>query len=388
MVSSVASAFAAAADDEQALHKVNGLWDLAGECVAWMHARTMIAIAQVLLQPGLSKQEVRRGKGLTRLLLRALAKDAQPCHNSEWVSLAGELQLIGLAHGDAALSKRSAEAATLIRATGDVAAAADLLWVFLTAKALEENLINAVEALALDQCSSALSNVTSAIAAILCALAQPCVGKMLGIKRLLRLAVRFAEHMASRVQELPVGSLPRLALALAELLEMGQGNKEGSWQSLGQALSAVSSAAALRLPELSLEDLADFCVALSLAECSDLIDAFAMEVSWRIKGHSKAAVPIPGAAVVLRATVGPWPPDSRGLLGEFCLASGRWRVWLDSGVGVDASERDFELLDNGARPQRCCYECWRLSPRLWRTAADSTRALPIHRLTDFWTTEY
>ncbi|CAE7364424.1 Lrguk [Symbiodinium natans] len=81
-----------------------------------------------------------------------------------------------------------------------------------------------------------------------------------------------------------------------------------------------------------------------------------------------------GSAVVLRAAVGPAPARSVGLLGEFCLATGRWRVWLEGegSVGVDARQQDIGLLDGGARPQRCCYTCWRLSSRLWRSA-DATR---------------
>ena len=376
LVSSVASAFAVAADDDEAPPNMKGLCELAAECASWLHARTMIAISQVLLQPGLSRNFTDL-TDLTGLLLRVLAKDSQPCHSSEWVSMAGELQLIGLAHGDAALRQRSAEAAALVRASGDVPAAAELLWVFLTAKALDEDLLAAVEDLPLEG-----SSQPSAAAALLCGLAQPCVCEMLGARRLLDLASRCARHvLRSQGEELPTASLPRLSLALAHFLQLGKQKGEAAegLQSLKQVLNVLGGVALRRLEELSFEDLADLAVAT--AACTDskssllVLDGLAIEAGRRVQGMRGRTMHA-GSAVVLRAAVGPAPARSVGLLGEFCLATGRWRVWLEGegSVGVDARQQDIGLLDGGARPQRCCYTCWRLSSRLWRSA-DATRYL-------------
>ena len=376
-VNSVASAFAAAADAGAEFPTV-GLWDLAGECAAWLHARTMIAVAQVLLRPGLPACQLALGLDLAELLLRSLAKDAQPCHSSEWVAMAGELQLIGLAHGDAALAKRSAEAAGLIRATRDAAAAAELLWVFLTAKALDKELLAALESvdLAHPLCTA------SAASAMLCGLAQPAVAKLLEVGRLLRLASRLAEHVCSNVDDLPTISLPRVALALSDLLEVGQKDPKLGGHLL-PALCAVGSKAVLRVQELSVEDLADLAVASSRGGHPEPLDGFAQEAGRRLQGQASHSTAIPGAAVILDRAVGPVHAGSTGLLGEYCLATGRWRVWLDGGFasereGVDVLEQDFKLLHGGARPQRCCYECWRLSPQLWRSHTDSSSFLALN----------
>ncbi|CAE7263899.1 Lrguk, partial [Symbiodinium necroappetens] len=360
LTSSVAVAFAAAADANEMPQNLRSLCDLAGECAAWLHARTMIAIAQVQLRTPFDF------KNLLRLLLRSLAKDAQPCHSSDWVSLAAELQLIGLAHGDGALNQRCAEAAAMVRtraARGEMAAAAELFWVFLTAKALNEELLASLESL-----HDIPDKAPDALAGLLCGLAQPCVYDILGARRLLELADHFARRLTDLPQELPTRSLPRVALALADLLQLTKGGL-----GLLQALLSVNREATSRLDRLSMEDLADLAVSLSGApEQQDLMDAFLTEAGHRLQGRAGPPVPSPGSAVLLRRALGSVPCGSVGLLGEFCLVTGRWRVWLE-GDSLDAREEDFGLLDGGARPQRCCFSCWKLAPRLWKSAEDASR---------------
>eukprot|EP00439_Symbiodinium_sp_Y106_P026100 s2399_g3.t1 len=362
LTSSVAVAFAGAADANEVPQNLRSLCDLAGECAAWLHARTMIAIAQVLLQTPFDF------KNLLRLLLRSLAKDAQPCHSSDWVSLASELQLIGLAHGDGALDQRCAEAAAMVRTRakrGEMAAAVELFWVFLTAKALNEELLTSLESL-----QDVPDKAPDVLAALLCGLAQPCVHKILGAQRLLELSEHFAKHLREvPTRQLPTRSLPRVALALADLLQLTKGGL-----GLRQALLSVNREATSRLDWLSMEDLADLVVSLSWApaEQQDLMDPFLTEAGRRLQGHAGPPIPSPGSAVVLRRALGSVPCGSIGLLGEFCLVTGRWRVWLE-GDSVDAREEDFGLLDGGARPQRCCFTCWRLAPRLWKSAEDASR---------------
>ena len=356
------------------------LCHVSSECVPWLTAKTIAALCQMLLKLAKTPQEIHASRSFLHRVLCALAKHAQPCHGSDYVGLASELQLIGLAHGDLALRRRAEAFAATFRDTGDVASAAEVLWVFLTAKAVEMPLLEALETLKLDgheghqnQISHEISN-SDAVAAILCGLAQPCVMSALHLNQLTRLAEYFARFLLSQEATFPVQTFPRLALALSDLLKH---LKHGGWgpnnSQISQALELVLQKA-LEIHIFTVEELSDLAVAATACSCSrrslEIRHRFLQLVEDLLERPPKIQKPrlVPGAAVKLRKAVGVVPANSQGLLGEFYLARGQWRVWLEDLEGcdrwVDVMEDHLELLDGGLRPKSCCHRCWRLSEEL------------------------
>ncbi|CAK9015568.1 unnamed protein product [Durusdinium trenchii] len=344
---------------------------LAGECVAWLHAETMVVLSESLVSKTLTLQSEARkadephksvfAKNLLRTFLRSLAKHAQPCHGSDYVSLAGELQLVGLAHGDFALRIRAEEAAEAIRVANDLHVAADLFWVYLTAKAPEKQVLESLESIKIPEKAS-----QDAMAAILCGLAQPQVlafgADGLGI------AERFAKHLikekAANGLELPAQTIPRLALALSDLIQSDSTPNAV----LTEALQEIASAGLRLKQNLAEEDLADLAVSLALSGQGGRHSLVEELVEETFREASPKLQFLPGAAVKLIQSVGTVPAGTHGVLGEFYLSRGQWRVWLDNGAMfcVDVREESLQLLDNGLRPHSCCYKCWSLS-RLWNS---------------------
>ena len=336
------------------------LCHLAEECVAWLHVETMVALSAKLLSS--TMHETDSGKSLLRSFLRALAKHSQPCHGSDYVALAGELQLIGLAHGNSALHMRAEEAAESMRGADDLLLTpADLFWVYLTAKAPEKPILEALANLPIPKKPS-----PNALAAILCGLAQPQVLAVLGAGDLLKIAGRFAKHLVTEANalKLPAQTLPRLALALSDLLlstDLKVHSEDGD--ALLKVLRQV--AADGFSSDLGDDELADLAVAWAL--CSSVCRSFwpsyvedtvATLVSRNSQGSRRF---LPGAAVKLLKSIGPVSVGTQGLLGEFYSSRGQWRVWLEDEQCIDAFEEDLELLDEGLRPRSCCHKCWRLS---------------------------
>eukprot|EP00435_Cladocopium_sp_Y103_P066544 s28_g28.t2 len=367
------------------------LCQLSTECLPWLHAESMTALCQMLLNLAKTQEEINASRSFLHRLLRALAKTAQPCHGSDYVGLATELQLVGLAHGDRALRDRAEAFATTLRGFGDITTAAEVLWVFLTAKAVEMPLLEALGSLeGLDtnlssNASNASLDALHAVAAILCGLAQPAVMSALG-ERLARLAEDFAAFLVANYKlargethlaSLPAQTFPRLALALSDLLQRHGKCFAIAMPKTSLALEAVLSRAFQICQIFTMEELSD----LAVASCSPSVRGcflhhLIQELLDRCQpGFApKLSRLVPGAAVQLRG-VGSVPANCQGrqgLLGEFYLARGQWRVWLDGCVDdgvdsvdcVDVREDALELLDGGLRPKRCCHKCWRLSKHL------------------------
>ncbi|CAJ1410024.1 unnamed protein product [Effrenium voratum] len=308
-------------------------------------------------------QALRRDSQVLRCFLRALAKASQGCHSAAYAKLASELQLVGLAHGNAALAARAEEAAETLQ-SADLPTAADLFWAYLTAKAPEIAFLEALEQLALpisEPQGMQLRDMQNAVAALLCGLAQPQISAVFSTPRLLKLADRWACCLGGAA--LPTQTLPRLALALSELLQLQLRSLEQiDVTNIATALFTVTTA---QKQHSTLEDLADFAVALALAK--RLNDAalweIQEEVGRRLDGARAEPRASPGCLVQLRQAVGRVPAGSRGLLGEFHMVSGRWRFWpeVQSLDAVDVWEEELLLLDGGKRPARCCQNCWQLA---------------------------
>lgn len=366
------------------------LCQLSTECLPWLHAESMTALCQMLLNLAKTPEEINASRSFLRRLLRALAKKAQPCHGSDYVGLATELQLIGLAHGDRALRDRAEAFATSLRGFGDITTAAEVLWVFLTAKAVEMPILEALGSLESLEAKSHGSNGSSnahqsvdaldAVAAILCGLAQPAVMSALG-EKLARLAEDFAAFLVANYKvargethlaSLPAQTLPRLALALSDLLQRHGTCIAFAMPKTSQALEAVLSRAFQICQLFTMEELSD----LAVASCSPSVRGCFLHhlIQELVDRCHPGFAPnqsrlVPGATVRLRRGVGSVPANSHGLLGEFYLARGQWRVWLEvdcvnSVDCVDVREDDLELLDGGLRPKSCCHKCWRLSKQL------------------------
>ena len=363
------------------------LCQLSTECLPWLHAESMTALCHMLLNLAKTPKEINASRSFLRQLLRALAKKAQPCHGSDYVGLATELQLIGLAHGDRALRDRAEAFATTLRG-GDITTAAEVLWAFLTAKAVEMPILEALGSLETLDVKSLGSNGSSnahqsvdaldAVAAILCGLAQPAVMSALG-EKLDKLAEDFAAFLVANCKvaqgethlaSLPAQTFPRLALALSDLLQRHGKCIAFAMPRTSQALEAVLSRAFQICQIFTMEELSDLAVAscsLSVRGC--FLHHLVQELVDRCHPGSSPSLSrlVPGAAVRLRRGVGSVRANSQGLLGEFYLARGQWRVWLDGSVDadcVDVREDGLELLDGGLRPKGCCHKCWRLSKQL------------------------
>ncbi|CAE8593981.1 unnamed protein product, partial [Polarella glacialis] len=136
------------------------------------------------------------------------------------------------------------------------------------------------------------------------------------------------------------------------------------------------------LSRFACEDLADFAVALSSAPascaCQAALEAITCELQQRLEEEPSARRNrslAPGSAVRLLRKLGPAEAGAVGVLGEFVLAAGRWRLWLDDGVALDAGEDDLEPLHGGGRPSRCCQGCWRLQAELWQPTGHDGRGV-------------
>ena len=357
-----------------------GLCALSAECLPWLHAETMIDLSLVLLNLARTQQEIKVSRNLFRRILRVSRRQAQPCHGSDYVGLATELQLIGLAHGDFALRQKAKAYAATIR-SGDLCTAAEVLWTFLTAKAVEIPVLEALESLEVVEDGS-----LDAVAAILCGLSQPQVIAMLDAEHLVRLVEHFAGPLLKGISmegvtALPPQTLSRLALSLSDLL---QGKSISiPMPNTTEAFQVILQKGLQILGNFTLEELSDLAVAAALGfhgcHHHGLMapgGPFVAALTARLDGTTQEPCRlVPGAAVKVRKNPN-WEfhvdrkegnsGNSQGVLSEFYLARGQWRVWLEGLEGrcVDVREEGLELLDAGLRPQRCCNNCWRLSRQL------------------------
>lgn len=339
------------------------LCHLSTECLPWLNAETITALCQMMhgSEDRSTLSTLSTFRIFVRRVLCALAKHAQPCHG-DYVGLATELQLIGLAHGDDALRQRAQAYAATLRGSGDVVGAADVLWTFLTAKAIEMPIFEALEHLDVSSASG------DAVAAILCGLAQPQVTQALGeLGALVRIAEPFASSLtegpgSEALKFVPAQTFPRLALALSDLLKNRSMPKTSK---ISKALQVVLQIGLQNYKTIfTLEELSDLVVACSASLVDGpFVGELIAELARRTDGATHEPRLVPGAAVALRKPMGSIPANSQGLLGEFYLARGQWRVWLDVGC-VNVREEDLELLDQGLRPKRCCHKCWKLSRQL------------------------
>ena len=334
-----------------------GLCALSAECLPWLHAETMIDLSLVLLNLARTQQEIKVSRNMLRRILRVLRRQAQPCHGSDYVGLATELQLIGLAHGDCALRQKAKAYAATIR-SGDLCTAAEVLWTFLTAKAVEIPVLEALESLEVEDGS------LDAVAAILCGLSQPQVIAMLDAEHLVRLVEHFAGPLSKGmsmegVAALPPQTLPRLALSLSDLLQCK--SISIPMPKTTEALQVILHKGLEILGHFTLEELSDLAVAAALGFHGLMAGGpFVAALTARLDGTTQEPCRlVPGAAVKVHGK-----SRNFGVLSEFYLARGQWRVWLEGEGCVDVREEGLELLDGGLRPQRCCNNCWRLSRQL------------------------
>ena len=274
------------------------------------------------------------------------------------------MQLIGLAHGDCALRQKAKVYAATIR-SGDLCTAAEVLWTFLTAKAVEIPVLEALESLEVEDGS------LDAVAAILCGLSQPQVIAMLDAEHLVRLVEHFAGPLSKGmsmegIAALPPQTLPRLALSLSDLLQCKSISIPAiPMPKTTEALQVILHSLEKRQLHFTLEELSDLAAAAAsaalgfhglMAPCGPFVAALTARLDGTTQEPCRL---VPGAAVKVHGK-----SRNCGVLSEFYLARGQWRVWLEGEGCVDVREEGLELLDGGLRPQRCCNNCWRLSRQL------------------------
>lgn len=344
-------------------HTLHDLCESLAVAARRLHCEDFALIAHALIITPPAGTARTAAKHALRAFLTATQKHCQPCSSATWVARAGEIQVLGLAHGDSHVDLCIDEALKHGELYGDVCCFAELLWVFLTAKVPDARLFIAQEVLNVSS-----SNVPpDALAALVCALPQAPAATSKIIMR------RLEAGLAPRVEELPDASLPRLAGALGEMDVFIE-------PLLG---SVLRIALARGLASFSSEDLAEFAVAAGLATrvideadssvslVAQLLDAVEAEAAARLESGRGPVLLAPGARAVLRQGVGSIAVGTSGVLGEFILPTGCWRLWLDDGRPVDVRESQLELSDGGERPSQCCTECWRLVAELKQVADGS-----------------
>jgi len=311
-----------------------------------------------------------------RTFLDTTAKSCQPCHASSYAAPASELQMLGLAHGDEYVERHIREVTAHISLHRDARSAVDQIWVLLTAKVPDQRPFEAAESIDIDNAPA------DAVVALICALATAGAGRNRKewVQRLAQVALTAASAGA-----LPAHSLTQLSRSLSQL------------DALSAEIAESLSDAALKsgLHTFSSEDLTELVVAITGGGAEGVsggrrmegvlrfLDTVAEEVLSRLAGDRVVPLALlcPGVRVRLRSDIGHVAAGATGVLSEFVLSVGCWRVFLDGGGGgmadvpVDVRHDNLEVLDGGMRSTMCCHECWKLDGRLHRMGDGSLYCL-------------